>query len=136
MDIALCVIDKKKAEIEFAGAFRPLYFVRDNKIEEIRGDRFSVGLLEDGNHEQINKTVIKLKKDDIFYLFSDGYADQFGGPEGKKFKYRRFRHLLLTIHKLPLEQQLAYLDKSFEEWKGEQEQVDDVLIVGIKPEIE
>jgi len=136
MDIALCVIDKKKAEIEFAGAFRPLYFVRDNKIEEIRGDRFSVGLLEDGNSEQINKTVIKLKKDDIFYLFSDGYADQFGGPEGKKFKYRRFRHLLLTIHKLPPEQQLAYLNKSFEDWKGEQEQVDDVLIVGIKPELE
>jgi ligand-binding sensor domain-containing protein/serine phosphatase RsbU (regulator of sigma subunit) len=136
MDIALCVIDKKKAELEFAGAFRPLYFVRDNKIEEIRGNRFSVGLLEDGNSNQINKTVIKLKKDDIFYLFSDGYADQFGGPEGKKFKYRRFRHLLLTIHQLPPEQQLAYLDKSFEDWKGEQEQVDDVLIVGIKPELE
>ncbi|HSH52950.1 MAG TPA: two-component regulator propeller domain-containing protein, partial [Bacteroidales bacterium] len=136
MDIALCVIDKKKAELAFAGAFRPLYFVRDNKIEEIRGDRFSVGLLEDGTNEKINKTIIKLKKDDIFYLFTDGYADQFGGPEGKKYKYRRFRHLLLTIHQLPPEQQLAYLDKSFEDWKGEQEQVDDVLIVGIKPELE
>jgi len=136
MDIALCVIDKKKAELEFAGAFRPLYFIRDNKIEEIRGDRFSVGLLEDGNNEKINKTTIKLKKNDTFYLFSDGYADQFGGPEGKKYKYRRFRHLLLTIHKLPPEQQLAYLDKSFEDWKGDQEQVDDVLIVGIKPELE
>ncbi|MFO7830289.1 MAG: two-component regulator propeller domain-containing protein [Bacteroidales bacterium] len=136
MDIALCVIDKKKAELEFAGAFRPLYFVRDNKIEEIRGDRFSVGLLEDGNSEQITKTTIKLKKNDIFYMFSDGYADQFGGPEGKKYKYRRFRHLLLTIHKLPLDQQLTYLDKSFEDWKGEMEQVDDVLIVGIKPDLE
>ncbi|MFP4024309.1 MAG: two-component regulator propeller domain-containing protein [Thiohalospira sp.] len=136
MDIALCVIDRKKAELEFAGAFRPLYFIRDNKIEEIRGDRFSVGLLEDGNSDMISKTTIKLKKDDIFYMFSDGYADQFGGPEGKKYKYRRFRHLLLTIHKLPLEQQLAYLDKSFEDWKGDLEQVDDVLIVGIKPELE
>lgn len=136
MDIALCVIDRKKAELEFAGAFRPLYFIRDNKIEEIRGDRFSVGLLEDGNSDKISKTTIKLKKDDIFYLFSDGYADQFGGPEGKKYKYRRFRHLLLTIHKLPLVQQLAYLDKSFEDWKGDLEQVDDVLIVGIKPELE
>ena len=69
-------------------------------------------------------------------MFSDGYADQFGGSDGKKYKYRRFRHLLLTIHKLPLEQQLTYFDRSFEDWKGEQEQVDDVLILGFRPELE
>jgi len=136
MDIALCVIDKQKAEIEFSGAFRPLYMIRDNKIEEIRGDRFSVGLLDEGENEEIRKTNIKLRKNDIFYMFSDGYADQFGGPEGKKYKYRRFRHLLLTIHKLPLEQQLTYFDRSFEDWKGELEQVDDVLILGFRPELE
>ena len=136
MDIALCVIDKKNKLLEFAGAFRPLYFIRDNKIEEIKGDRFSVGLLEDGESNIIQKTTIKLKKDDIFYIFSDGYADQFGGAEGKKYKYRRYRHLLLTIHKLPLEQQRTYLDRSFEDWKGKHEQVDDVLIVGFKPDME
>ncbi|MBU8891837.1 MAG: SpoIIE family protein phosphatase [Bacteroidales bacterium] len=136
MDIALCVIDKKKAELEYAGAFRPLYLIRDNKIEETRGDRFSVGLLDEGESDQITRTTIKLQKDDIFYMFSDGYADQFGGPDGKKYKYRRFRHLLLTIHKLPLEQQLTYFDRSFEDWKGELEQVDDVLIVGFRPELE
>jgi len=136
MDIALCVIDKKKKVLEYAGAFRPLYLIRDNKIEEIRGDRFSVGLLEEGESDKITKTTIKLQKDDIFYMFSDGYADQFGGPDGKKYKYRRFRHLLLTIHKLPLDQQLTYFDRSFEDWKGEHEQVDDVLIVGFRPEIE
>ncbi len=136
MDIALCVIDKKKAEIEFSGAFRPLYLIRDNKIEEIRGDRFSVGLLDEGENEEITKTRIKLQKNDIFYMFSDGYADQFGGSDGKKYKYRRFRHLLLTIHKLPLEQQLTYFDRSFEDWKGEHEQVDDVLILGFRPELE
>jgi len=135
MDIALCVIDQNKAEIEFAGAFRPLYLIRNNKIEEIRGDRFSVGLLDEGESEEITKTKIKLQKNDIFYMFSDGYADQFGGPEGKKYKYRRFRHLLLTIHKLPLEQQLTYFDRSFEDWKGEHEQVDDVLILGFRPEL-
>jgi len=135
MDIALCVIDKKKKELEFAGAFRPLYFIRDNKIQEIKGDRFSVGLMEDGDSNQINKSIIKLKKDDIFYIFSDGYADQFGGIEGKKYKYRRYRHLLLTIHKLPLDQQKTYLDRSFEDWKGTHEQVDDVLIVGFKPDL-
>ena len=136
MDIAICVIDKKKSELEFAGAFRPLYFIRDNKIKEIKGDRFSVGLLEDDGNNEINKTTIELKKDDVFYIFSDGYADQFGGTEGKKYKYRRYRHLLLTIHKLPLEQQRTYLDRSFEDWRGEHEQVDDVLIVGFKPELE
>jgi ligand-binding sensor domain-containing protein/serine phosphatase RsbU (regulator of sigma subunit) len=135
MDIALCVIDKKKKELEFAGAFRPLYFIRDNKIQEIKGDRFSVGLMEDGESNKINKTIIKLQKDDVFYIFSDGYADQFGGVEGKKYKYRRYRHLLLTIHKLPLEQQRTYLDRSLEDWQGKHEQVDDVLIVGFKPDL-
>ncbi len=136
MDIALCVIDMKKAELEFSGAFRPLYFIRDNKIEEIRGDRFSVGLMDEGETDKINKNIIKLKKNDVFYMFSDGYADQFGGSEGKKYKYRRFRHILLTIHKLPMEQQQTYLNRSFEDWKGELEQVDDVLILGFKPGIE
>lgn len=136
MDIALCVIDKNKSVLEFSGAFRPLYMIRNNKIEEIRGDRFSVGLLEQGENSEISKTTIKLEKNDIFYIFSDGYADQFGGPEGKKYKYRRFRHLLLTIHKLPLDQQLTYFDRSFEDWKGEHEQVDDVLILGFRPTLE
>ena len=136
MDVALCVIDKKKAELEFAGAFRPLYFIRDNKIVEIRGDRFSVGLMDEGETDKINNTIIKLQKNDIFYLFSDGYADQFGGSEGKKSKYRRFRHILLTIHKLPMDQQYTYLSRSFDDWKGNLEQVDDVLILGLRPEVE
>ncbi len=134
MDVALCIIDKKKRQLEFAGAFRPLYLVRDNKIQEVKGDRFSVGMLEDSMEDsKIKKKTIDLKEDDIIYLFSDGYADQFGGPEAKKYKYRRFRHLLLTIHKLPMEQQKYYLDKSIEDWRGEQEQVDDILIVGFRP---
>ena len=134
MDIALCVIDKKAQTIEFAGAFRPLYLVRDNKIEEIKGDRFSVGMLAESMEvPQINKHKFKFRKDDVIYLFSDGYADQFGGPEGKKYKYRRFRYLLLTIHKFPMEQQKDYLAKSIQEWQGDHEQVDDILIVGFRP---
>jgi ligand-binding sensor domain-containing protein/serine phosphatase RsbU (regulator of sigma subunit) len=136
MDVALCVIDKKNRQMEFAGAFRPLYLIRDNKINEIKGDRFSVGMLEDSmENPKINKKTIELKRDDVIYLFSDGYADQFGGPDSKKFKYRRFRHLLLTIHKLPMEQQKLYLDKSIEDWRGDQEQVDDILIVGFNPDV-
>jgi serine phosphatase RsbU (regulator of sigma subunit) len=75
---------------------------------------------------------INLVKGDMLYIFSDGYADQFGGYEGKKFKYRRFRHLLLNIHNLPLEKQKSYLEESMEAWKGNQEQVDDILVIGIK----
>jgi serine phosphatase RsbU (regulator of sigma subunit) len=75
-----------------------------------------------------------LVKDDMLYIFTDGFADQFGGPEGKKYKYRRFRHLLLTIHNLPLEKQKQYLDDSIEEWIGDLEQIDDILVIGIKPE--
>ena len=75
---------------------------------------------------------IYLQKDDILYLFSDGYADQFGGPEGKKFKFRRFRHLLLTIHKLPLDKQQAILAASIEEWRADYDQVDDIMVIGIR----
>ena len=134
MDVALCVIDKKHKEMEFAGAFRPMYLVRDNKIEEIKGDRFSVGMLEHSmGDKDIRKHRVKLKEDDMIYLFTDGYADQFGGPEGKKYKYRRFRHLLLTIHNLDPDQQRLYLNKSIEDWKGNQEQIDDILVVGFSP---
>ncbi|MEF8844146.1 MAG: two-component regulator propeller domain-containing protein [Bacteroidales bacterium] len=135
MDIALCVIDKKKRELTFAGAFRPLYLLRENKIEEIKGGRFSVGSHDDlTDVHEITQQTFDLEKYDMVYLFTDGYADQFGGPEGKKYKYRRFRHLLLNIHKLPVEQQQYYLRKSIEDWMGDQEQVDDILILGFNPQ--
>jgi serine phosphatase RsbU (regulator of sigma subunit) len=73
-----------------------------------------------------------LEDGDIIYIFSDGYADQFGGPEGKKFKYRRFRHLILTIHQLPMSKQHEYLEDSILKWKGDLEQVDDILVIGFK----
>ncbi|HKK61731.1 MAG TPA: SpoIIE family protein phosphatase, partial [Bacteroidales bacterium] len=133
MDVALCVIDKEKKTLEYAGAFRPMYYIRDNKLEEIKGDRFSVGLMNEKEVKRVTKTTIPIKPGDVFYIFTDGYADQFGGPEGKKYKYRRFRHLLLTIHKLPMAQQAAYMERSLRDWQSEQEQVDDILIVGFEP---
>ncbi|MEA3317750.1 MAG: SpoIIE family protein phosphatase, partial [Bacteroidota bacterium] len=133
MDMSLCVIDRNNSILEYSGAFRPLYMIRDNKLDEIKGGRFSVGMLDDNENDKILKTVISIEKDDVFYMFSDGYADQFGGPEGKKYKYRRFRHMLLNIHRNSLEKQKEFLDKSIEDWKGNEEQVDDILIVGIKP---
>ncbi len=134
MDMVFCVIDKKRKIMEFAGAYNPIYLIRDNEIFTFKGDRFSIG---HNSGRRFRKEGIKLLKDDIIYLFSDGYADQFGGPENKKFKYRRFRHLLLNIHKLPMSDQKAILHQKMEDWKNyqeiHQEQIDDILIVGIRP---
>ncbi|MBN1415033.1 MAG: SpoIIE family protein phosphatase [Bacteroidales bacterium] len=133
MDVAFCAIDVNDMILEFSGAFHPLYLIRDNKITEIKGDRFAIGLDETNFKDQTFKNhMIPLQEGDLIYIFSDGFADQFGGPEGKKFKYRRFRHLLLNIHQLPMENQQNILETSLREWKGEHEQVDDVMILGIK----
>ena len=133
MDLAFCSYNKRTKIMEFAGAFNPLYLIRDNSIIEIKGDRNSVGLdhPDSDNNEFTNHTV-QLQTGDIFYIFSDGFADQFGGPDGKKYKYRRFRHLLLALHHLPMKRQHDYLQKSITEWKGNLEQVDDILVIGIK----
>lgn len=136
MDIAFCVIDKASNTLEFSGAFNPLYIVRDNQILEFKGDRFSIGIDDSLEQEQIfMKHTIKLEPEDMMYIFTDGFADQFGGSEGKKFKYRRFRHLLLSINKLSLLEQKEYLSHAIDEWRkaGNFDQVDDILIIGIKP---
>ncbi len=130
MDLAFCVIDRRKQTLEFAGAFNPLYIIRDNNMIEIKADRFSVGL-ENIKRKKFTNHIIPIEKNDIIYIFSDGYTDQFGGPQGKKFKFRRFRHLLLTIHKLPEKEQEEALRRSFINWQHEQEQVDDVLVIGM-----
>jgi len=137
MDLSLCILDMKEKSLDYSGAFNPLYLVRNETIIEVKADRFSVGAdVHFSNERKLFKShKIYLQKNDVIYIFSDGYADQFGGPDGKKFKYRRFRHLLLTIHKLPMEKQRSILDASIEEWKGSMDQVDDILVIGIKPEI-
>ncbi len=132
MDIALCMIDKEKQIIQFAGAMNPLYLIRDNEIYTYKGDRLPIGHLTE-QEELFTVHEIALKPFDIVYIFSDGYADQFGGEDGKKFKYRRFRHLLLNIHKLPLEDQKAVLHQKMQHWMGDTEQVDDILVMGIRP---
>jgi serine phosphatase RsbU (regulator of sigma subunit) len=135
MDVAFCAIDPEMKVLEYAGAFNPLYLIRDNTISEIKGDRFSVGLnqADDGvTPQEFQDHIIKLKDQDIIYIFTDGYADQFGGPEGKKYKYRRFRHLLLALHQLPMERQLEFLRRSIMDWKGDLDQVDDILVMGIR----
>jgi len=135
MDLSLCVLDRKEKLLEYAGAYNPLYLIRNETIIELKANRLSIGA--DIRAVSDNRTFkahrINLQKDDILYMFSDGYPDQFGGPEGKKFKFRRFRHLLLTIYKLPMDKQMALLDASIEEWKGDYDQIDDIMVIGIRP---
>jgi ligand-binding sensor domain-containing protein/serine phosphatase RsbU (regulator of sigma subunit) len=137
MDLSLFILDMKENTLDYSGAFNPLYLIRNETIIEVKADRFSIGAdVHFAAQRKLFKShKIYLQKNDVIYIFTDGYADQFGGPEGKKFKYRRFRHLLLTIHKLPMEKQRSILDASIEEWKGGMDQVDDILVIGTKPDI-
>ena len=131
MDITLCSLNKKQMKLKFAGAYNPLYLIRDNELQIIKTDKFAIGSFKPGekNFETIE---IDVKKGDKIYIFSDGYADQFGGPRGKKFMYRQFKETLIsTIHE-SMENQKQLLDKRIESWRGSLEQVDDIVIFGVE----
>ncbi len=131
MDIGLCVIDRKNRKLEFAGAFFPLYLIRDDQLLELKDDKIIIGMNPSNslytNHE------VELKEGDMFYIFSDGYADQFGGALNKKFMYRRFRYLLMTIHNFPVNDQKAILEDNIKKWMNGNIQVDDMLVIGFRP---
>ena len=131
MDIGLCVINRKRKKLQYAGAFLPLYLIREGNLVEISADKIIIGMNPEGlsylDHE------INLLDDDIFYIFSDGYVDQFGGSENKKFMYRRFRYLLMTIHNFPVNDQKAILEENIKTWMGNNEQVDDMMVIGFRP---
>lgn len=131
MDIALCIYKRDENILHFAGANNPLYHVNGDKIDRIGPDKMPIGI-----HVSLDKPftnyTIKPKKGDLIYLFSDGYADQFGGDEGKKFKYKIFRDMLLEIKDLTSEKQKEVVEERFDSWKGELEQVDDVILMGIR----
>ncbi len=131
MDIGLCVIDRKKKRLEYSGAFFPLYLIRENTLTEIKGDKIIIGM----NPEGIDYTSheMDLLENDILYIFSDGYADQFGGNENKKFMYRRFRYLLTRIHGFPINDQKSILDENIKTWMSGNPQVDDMMVLGFKP---
>ncbi len=132
MDIAFCSLNKLTYELEYAGAFNPLWIIRNgsSEIEEIKATRQSIGRIENPKHFTNHK--IKLNKGDSFYIFSDGYADQFGGTEGKKMMSKRFRELLISIQHETMINQLSLIDRYFENWKGKIEQIDDVCVIGVR----
>lgn len=130
MDISLLCIDSKNKNIFWSGANNPLWYIQDSELKEIKGDKQPVGKSYDTKPFTTNE--ISYKSDTTFYLFTDGLADQFGGPKGKKFKYKQFEELLVSINDKPMQEQSDIISQKFEEWRGILEQVDDVCVIGIK----
>ncbi|MEO8589168.1 MAG: SpoIIE family protein phosphatase [Flavobacteriales bacterium] len=131
MDMALCSFDPSRGVLEYAGANCPLYLVRGNEVLLFAPDKNAIGSF-DLNGKSFTDHRIKLQQGDMVYIFSDGYADQFGGPKGKKFLYRRFRELLVEISTHPTERQRGLLQEAFNSWRGAHEQVDDILVIGMR----
>ncbi len=132
MDLSFCTIDYNTMELQYAGAFNPLYIIRDGQLMQTKADKFPIGLFLGEEKKKFTNHTFKLQKGDVIYIFSDGYADQFGGPNGKKFMANHFRDLLLDVHKHPIEKQKEFLNKTIEEWRGPLDQVDDILVIGVK----
>ena len=129
MDIALCVIDTKTNELQFSGAYNPLYIYRQNKLIELKADRQPIGIYTRENNFTNNE--FQLQKDDIIYSFSDGFADQFN-DKGKKYMKKRFKNLLINIAENNLQEQKIILENEFIKWKSTNKQIDDIVITGIK----
>lgn len=130
MDISLIIFDPEAGKLDYAGANNPLFIIRDGKLLKYQADRMPIGIHFISFTPFTNRNI-EIKKGDYIYLFSDGFADQFGGPKGKKFMYKPFRDLLLRNHGKPMELQKEILDNTFEKWKGDREQVDDVMVIGM-----
>jgi serine phosphatase RsbU (regulator of sigma subunit) len=138
MDLCLCVLPaqkngKEKITIEFAGANRPLWIVRKatGELEEVRATKHAIGGLT-SEEQQFAQNNIELQKGDTVYLFSDGYADQFGGDNQKKLMTKKFKEILTGIQHKTLQQQHDHLDEFIESWKGNAEQLDDILVIGYR----
>ena len=133
MDASMISVSESTGEVQWAGAFRPAVIVRaDGTLEKIDGNKYSVGGAQMDIERNFTTHKLDLKKNDTIYLNSDGYADQFGGEKGKKYMVKRFNDLLCAIHIYGLKEQQKELEKAFEEWRGNHEQIDDVLVVGIR----
>jgi tetratricopeptide (TPR) repeat protein len=130
MDISLCALDKNKMELKWAGANNPLWLIRNGALTDFRPDKQPIGKMDEAS--PFTTQVIPLQKGDSFYLFSDGFADQFGGPKGKKFKYRQMQEILLENAASSMQQQAAALEKRLQSWQGPLEQIDDILVIGFR----
>jgi serine phosphatase RsbU (regulator of sigma subunit) len=130
MDAVVCKIDFASNKLEYAAANNPIYLIRENKLEVLPPQKMPVGYSDDS--KPFLTTTIHLNKYDKIYTITDGFADQFGGDKGKKFKYKQLKELLISINYLPMDDQLTILTKTLYDWKGNLEQVDDICVIGIK----
>ena len=130
MDISMCAFNLKTKTLEWAGANNPLWIINKKVITEFKPDKQPIGKFE--NSKNFTNNYIQLKNGDTIYLFTDGYADQFGGKKGKKFKASKFKELLLSIHTKTMEVQRQIILAEIETWKGNLEQVDDICVMGVK----
>ena len=136
MDISLVAIDLQLKKLTFAGANNSLCIIRltdeqgEPEIMELKGDKQPIGNYAHKN--DFTQQEITLKEGDVLYLYSDGFADQFGGPDGKKFKYAPFRSALAKIFRLPMNEQQEFLEELYFSWKGDLEQIDDVCVLGVR----
>ncbi len=132
MDIALCLLDRARMKVDFAGAYNPMYIVRDGELQIYKGERRAVGTEAEADQGGFKMVTVPVQPGDMIYVFSDGFADQFGGPHGKKLKSSGFRDQLLSIYHQPLDVQKMRLRQFFFDWKGSLEQVDDVCVIGVR----
>ncbi|HAS42407.1 MAG TPA: hypothetical protein DCS93_18155 [Microscillaceae bacterium] len=132
MDISLVVIDLRHQSLEFAGAINPFVYVQNNELKIIKGNKAPIGGEQKESIREFTSHRISLEHPFTFYLFSDGFQDQFGGPANKKFMRTRFYELLLENHQQPLEQQKNSLEEALEKWQGGESQIDDVLVIGVR----
>ncbi len=133
MDISLSMLDRAGGKLYYAGAMRPLYYVRNGELKELKGDKMSIGgLYTEGMEVQFHTYCVEVKKGDMFYMFSDGYVDQFGGGRGRKYLAKRFQEMLRLVSGKDIEEQEKEIQRSFMEWKGAEEQIDDVLVIGFR----
>ena len=133
--MALCVLDSKNMTMQFSGANNPLYLIRSSEgvpeIEVIKADRMPIGFYH-GKNRTFTNHDFTLETGDTFYLFSDGFADQKGGDEQKKFLSKNFKKLLLEIHEEPMQDQKNILNRTLGDWMGNTSQIDDIMVMGVR----
>jgi len=132
MDVALVTVDTENRKIQFSGAYNPMYFIHKHELIEVKADKFPVGGFVGEKLREFTMHEYSYETGDMVYIFSDGYADQFGGPEDTKFLVKRFRDLLFRIHEEPVGIQKEILNQVHEDWRGQSYQVDDILVIGIR----
>lgn len=131
MEMALCIIDFEQGKVQYSGAFNPLYLIRNKELIEFKGDKMPIGIYND-EEESFTNQKIDLQKGDALYMFSDGFVDQIGGPRRRTFRSKYFKELLLSNSDKTMIDQHQILDQTMKEWRGDMEQIDDILVMGLR----